>query len=169
MTPDLSSSIFNISPITFIEAVLPNLTKELKTLTLLAEGSLGKALSLYEQDGVSVFKQMISLLSGFPKLSAPALYAFTEKVLKEKDVMKTAQTLFIQWLSRVCIQSQTGGGDEIFPSELQIVQRLQNGMDALRLMEITEELQKIFADTDLDQKQVFVNAFLRLQREAVSG
>ena len=140
----------------------------LHALTLLSEGSLGKALSLYEQDGVSVFKQMISLFSDFPKLSVPALYAFTEKVLKEKDVMKTAQTLFIQWLSRVCIQSQTGEGDEIFPSELQIVQRLQNSLQPLRLMEITEEFRKAFADTDLDQKQVFVNAFLKLQREAVS-
>lgn len=143
--------------------------QELKTLTLLAQGSLGKALSLYEQDGVSVFKQMISLFSGFPKLSAPALYAFTEKVLKEKDVMKTAQTLLIQWLSRVCIQSQAGGSEEIFPSELQIVRRIQSGIDPLRLIEITEELQTTFADTDLDQKQVFVSAFLRLQREAVSG
>ncbi|MBR4127160.1 MAG: AAA family ATPase [Alphaproteobacteria bacterium] len=140
----------------------------LHALTFLSEGSLGKALSLYEQDGVSVFKQMISLFSDFPKLSVPALYAFTEKVLKEKDVMKTAQTLFIQWLSRVCIQSQTGEGDEIFPSELQIVQRLQNSLQPLRLMEITEEFRKAFADTDLDQKQVFVNAFLKLQREAVS-
>lgn len=140
----------------------------LHALTLLSEGSLGKALSLYEQDGVSVFKQMISLFSDFPKLSVPALYAFTEKVLKEKDVMKTAQTLFIQWLSRVCIQSQTGEGDEIFPSEREIMRRLQNSIEPLRLMEITEEFRKAFADTDLDQKQVFVNAFLKLQREAVS-
>ena len=143
--------------------------QDLHALTLLSEGSLGKALSLYELDGVSVFTQMISLLASFPKLSAPTLYTFTEKTLKEKDVMKTAQTLFIQWLGRVCIQSQTGGADEIFPSERQITERLQNAIEPLRLMEITEELQKTFADTDLDQKQVFVNAFLRLQREAVSG
>lgn len=142
--------------------------QELHTLTLLSEGSLGKALSLYEQDGVSIFKQMISLLSDFPKLSAPALYAFTEKTLKEKDVMKTAQALFIQWLSRVCIQSQTGEGEEIFPSERPIMERLQNCIEPLRLMEITEEFQKAFADTDLDQKQVFVNAFLKLQREAIA-
>lgn len=142
--------------------------QELKTLTLLAQGSLGRALSLYEQDGISVFMQMIRLLSGFPKLPVTALYAFTEKVLKEKDVMKTAQALFVQWLGRVCVRSQTDEGEEIFPEELQIMKRLQNAIKPLRLMEITEELQKTFADTDLDQKQVFVNAFLRLQREAVA-
>ena len=140
----------------------------LHALTLLSEGSLGKALSLYEQDSVSVFTQMISLFSDFPKLPVPALYAFTEKALKEKDVMKTAQTLFIQWLGRACIQSQTGATDEIFPSELEIMKRVQNRIEPLRLMEITEEIQKAFADTDLDQKQVFVNAFLKLQREAVA-
>ena len=143
--------------------------QELHTLTLLSEGSLGKALTLYEQDGVSVFTQMISLLSDFPKLPVSALYAFVEKSLKEKDVVKTAQSLFIQWLGRVCVQSQTGEDEEIFPSEQQIVKRLQNSINPLRLIEITEELQPAFADTDLDQKQVFVNAFLKLQREAVSG
>ena len=142
--------------------------QELHTLTLLSEGSLGKALSLYEQDGVSVFTQMISLLADFPKLPVTALYAFTEKTLKEKEVMKTAQALLIQWLGRVCVQSQTGEGEEIFLSELSIMKRIQNSVEPLRLMEITEEFQKAFADTDLDQKQVFVNAFLKLQREAVA-
>ncbi|MBO4643299.1 MAG: AAA family ATPase [Alphaproteobacteria bacterium] len=143
--------------------------QDLHALALLSEGSLGKALALCEQDGVSVFTQMISQLSDFPKLSVPVLYAFTEKVLKEKDVMRMAQALLLQWLERVCIQSQTQEGTEIFPSELQIMKRLQNSVSPLRLMEITEELQRAFADTDLDQKQVFANAFLTLQREAVSG
>ena len=138
-------------------------------LTLLAQGSPGKALSLCELDGVSVFTQMVSLLSDFPKLPVSALYAFSDKVLKEKEIMRMSQALFLQWLSRVCVQSQTGGGEEIFPSELQIMQRLQKYLEPLRLMEIIGELQQSFADTDLDQKQVFVNAFLRLQREAVSG
>ena len=152
-----------------LKAKTPDIDEQsLRSLVLLSEGSLGKALSLYELDGVSVFTQMISLLSGFPKLPVTALYAFTEKTLKEKDVMKTAQTLFVQWLGRVCVQSQTGEGEEIFPSELQIMKRIQNAIDPLRLMEITEEIGKAFADTDLDQKQVFANAFLKLQREAVA-
>jgi len=142
--------------------------QNLKTLAALSEGSLGKALSLYEQDGVSVFTQMISLFSDFPKLSVSTLYAFAEKTLKEKDVMKTAQSLLVQWLERVCIQAQKNEEDEIFPDERQIMQRLQSHINPLRLMDVAEELQKTFADTDLDQKQVFVNAFLKLQREAVS-
>ena len=142
--------------------------QDLHALTLLSEGSLGKALSLYEQDGVSVFTQMISLFSDFPKLPVSALYAFTEKTLKEKDVMKTAQSLLLQWLGRVCVCAQTDEGEEIFPSERQIMTRLQNSLNPLRLIEITEELRPAFADTDLDQKQVFANAFLKLQREAVS-
>lgn len=138
------------------------------TLTMLAEGSLGKAISLYEQNGISVFTQMVSLLSSFPKLSVPALYSFTEKTLKEKNTLKIAQTLLLQWLYRVCIQFQKNENEEIFPSELQIMKRVQNCINPLRLMEITEELQTVFSDTDLDQKQIFINAFLTLQREAAS-
>ena len=142
--------------------------QELKTLAFLAEGSLGKAFSLYEQNGVSVFMQMLDCFSSFPEMKITALYDFAEKKLKEKNTLKMAQSLFLQWLGRVCIQSQTRRKTEMFPGEIQIMTRLQTRIDPLRLMEITEELQRTFADTDLDQKQIFINAFLKLQREAVS-
>ena len=77
-----------------------------------------------------------------------------------------AQSLLIQWLADVCISAETEKKEEIFSGESLFRQRLQNTIPILKLMDLTDELRCAFSDIDLDQKQVFVNAFLTLQREA---
>lgn len=136
------------------------------SLALLSEGSPGKALALTDHDGLHVFKQMLALFSDFPELSVSKVYDFVEKTLKDKELLKTAQVLLIQWLAGVCISAEKTDEEEIFPSEALLRKRLQDTIPVLKLMDLTDELQKAFADIDLDQKQVFINAFLTLQREA---
>lgn len=136
------------------------------SLALLSEGSPGKALALMDHDGLRIFKQMLALFADFPELSVSKVYDFVEKTSKDKELLKTARTLLIQWLSDVCISAEKTDKEEIFPSEALLRKRLQNTIPVLKLMDLTEELQKAFSDIDLDQKQVFVNAFLTLQREA---
>ena len=140
--------------------------EECHALTLLSEGSLGKALTLKENDGVDIFKQMLTLFSDFPNISVSKLYDFVEKNLKDKELLKTAQSLLIQWLTKVCVSIQNANQDEIFPSEILFRQRLQHAIPVLKLMDLIDEFLKMFGDIDLDQKQVFINAFLTLQREA---
>ena len=137
-----------------------------RSLALLAEGSPGKALTLAEQGGVSVFKQMLSLFADFPEMRVTKIYDFVEKTLKDKEVLKMAQSLLIQWLADVCISAETEKKEEIFSGESLFRQRLQNTIPILKLMDLTDELRCAFSDIDLDQKQVFGNAFLTLQREA---
>ena len=107
----------------------------------------------------------MALFADFPELSVSKVYDFVEKTSKDKELLKTARTLLIQWLSDVCISDEKTDKEEIFPSEALLRKRLQNTIPVLKLMDLTEELQKAFSDIDLDQKQVFVNAFLTLQRE----
>ncbi len=140
--------------------------EDCRSLTLLAEGSLGKALTLADNNGLSIFKQTLALFSDFPEMSVSKIYDFVEKSLKDKDLLKMAQALLIQWLSDVCVSTEKTDKEEIFPSEASFRKRLQNAIPVLRLMDLTDEMQKAFADIDLEQKQVFVNAFLTLQREA---
>lgn len=136
------------------------------SLALLSEGSPGKAMALMDHDGLRLFKQMLALFSDFPDLSVSGVYDFVEKTLKDKELLKTAQSLLLQWLADVCISAEKTDKEEIFPSEALLRKRLQNTIPVLKLMDLTNDLQKAFADIDLDQKQVFVNAFLTLQREA---
>ncbi len=140
---------------------------ELVALTRLARGSLGRALSLIDADGVKLFRQMLALFADFPLYSVARLYDLVEKTLKDKDALKLAQTLLLQWLTNVCVCGGKGENDaEIFAGEIALRERVQQHIPVLRLMELIDEIRRGFADIDLDQKQVFVNAFSKLQRGA---
>lgn len=139
---------------------------DIRPLTLLAEGSIGYALTLASQGGVRLFSGLVGLFSDFPDFSIPKLYDFADKSLKEKDALKTAQDLLVQWLSRACILSQKEEAEEIIPGEKAAVQKILARLPALELMEILNEIEKGFKDQDLDRKQVFINAFFKLQRGA---
>lgn len=140
---------------------------ELVALTRSARGSLGRALSLIDADGVKLFRQMLALFADFPLYSVARLYDLVEKTLKDKDALKLAQTLLLQWLTNVCVCGGKGENDaEIFAGEIALRERVQRHIPVLRLMELIDEIRRGFADIDLDQKQVFVNAFSKLQRGA---
>ena len=121
---------------------------------------------MINQDGVSLFKKLVSFFAAFPAVSVSGLYDFAEKSLKDKDVLKTAQSLLIQWLTDVCVSAEKQDAAEIFAGESAVRRRLQTVFPVLKLMDLTDGLRRAFADPDLDQKQVFVNAVLTLQREA---
>lgn len=140
---------------------------DLTALTRLAGGSLGRALSLIDADGVKLFRQMLALFADFPLYSVARLYDLVEKTLKDKDALKMAQTLLLQWLTNVCVCGGKGENDaEIFAGEIALRERVQRHVPVLRLMELIDEIRRGFSDIDLDQKQVFVNAFSKLQRGA---
>lgn len=137
---------------------------DLSLLLQLSQGSMGKALFLIENNGVDIFKQMLALFESFPDLRVSQIYDFVEKASKNKDVFKIAQMLFIQLLSLVCLSDATQT-DEEFLLEYSGYQCLKK-LPVLRLMDLINEFQSAFGDIDLDQKQVFINAFFELQREA---
>ncbi|OFX09251.1 MAG: DNA polymerase III subunit delta', partial [Alphaproteobacteria bacterium RIFOXYD12_FULL_60_8] len=53
-----------------------------RVLTTLSEGSPGRALALEEQGGLELYRAMLGLLSGLPRLDVPALHNFAETVGK---------------------------------------------------------------------------------------
>lgn len=140
---------------------------ELIALTRLAQGSLGRALSLHDANGVKIFRQMLTLFDDFPLYSVSKLYDLVEKALKDKNTLKMAQTLLLQWLIKVGVCGGKGEDDaEIFAGEIALRERVRQHIPVLRLMDLINEISRGFADIDLDQKQVFVNAFSKLQQGA---
>lgn len=152
----------------FLKVYCPHLTQgERHALTLLAEGSAGKALTLADCDGIGLFVGMTDLLANFPRISVPKLYDMADKLYKDKARFQLLQDLFVQWMTRICVLSQTGGNfDEIIPGEADIVRRICRFVPTLSLMDMLGDITAAFADIDLDRKQVFVNAVLKLQRGA---
>lgn len=152
----------------FLKSYCPNLTDaERHALALLAEGSAGKALTLADSSGIRLFVGLTDLFADFPRISVPKLYDTAEKLYKDKDRFQLLQDLFVQWLTRVCVLSQSGGSfDEIIPGEADAIRKICRFVPTLTLMDILSDITASFADIDLDRKQVFVNAVLKLQRGA---
>ncbi|MGN0904442.1 MAG: DNA polymerase III subunit delta' [Alphaproteobacteria bacterium] len=139
---------------------------EINALSLLADGSPGLALTLADGGGLELFRGILELFRRFPDFSIPALYDFAEKTLKDKEKMRLAQSLLLQWLVRTGISLSAGDAAEhILPEEGEIIRRIGEVLAPVDLMEISEEIRGIFQDIDLDQKQTFVNACLKIQKE----
>lgn len=98
----------------------------IKSLAVLADGSIGRALELAEEGGVALFKDLIGLLKEVPKLSAARLHALSDQAMKG-DVFRTLSGLLSWWLGRII--SAGAKGDlaalgEIVPGEAELARRL---------------------------------------------
>ena len=151
----------------FLQENRPHLApEEYHSTALLAEGSPGLGLSLIDEGGVALFKKLLELFYAFPAFEVPQLYEFAEKTLKDKEKMKMAQDMLLRWLNRLSIAlSQAKEIEEIVPHEKMILQKFAAHLNPLELMDISDEIKGMFLDIDLDQKQAFVNACLKLQRK----
>ena len=152
----------------FLQSYHPSMpATERRALALLSEGSPGKALTLADGDGIRLFVELTDLFAGFPRISVPKLYDMADRAYKDKERFGLLQDLFVQWLARVCVLSQNDGVfNEIIPGETETVRRICRFVPVLTLMDILSDISAAFADTDLDRKQVFVNAVLKLSRGA---
>lgn len=145
----------------------PDLSDEdARSLTVLADGSPGKALELAANGGNDLFESWLSLFSAFPDFSIPSLYDFSDKVLKDKEKLKTVQELMLIRLTKAAIQAASGQTYHFVGDEEQITKKITSLIPVLKLMDIIDEIRSDFSDIYLDQKQVFVNACLKLQRGA---
>ena len=61
----------------------PSLTPaDVASLSLLADGSIGRALELAEEGGVKLFRQLMELLSGLPQLNITRLHKLCEQAAR---------------------------------------------------------------------------------------
>lgn len=146
---------------------------DVAALSRLAEGSIGKALALAEQGGLGLYREMIGLLQGVPKLDVGAVHAFADKVAKggDADAFRTVSELLSWWLARLVRTGSIGGGAEIVPGEAPVMARLLAAGSLDQWVEVWEKITHLFARTDavnLDRKQVVLNAFMMVERQARS-
>lgn len=139
-------------------------------LARLAEGSAGRALDLADSGGLDLYRDVIALLSGLPRLNVPALHALGDKLAKAgaEDSWRSMGELLGWWLARLVRAGGRGeAGPEIVAGEAEIMARLlaAGGLD--QWVEVWEKITHLFARADsvnLDRKQVVLNAFLSVER-----
>jgi len=138
-----------------------------EAIARLAEGSIGKAMALEAEGGLELYREMVGLLNGLPRLDVPALHAFGDKVGKGEDAFRTLTTLFSWWLARAATIPGRNSGGEVVSGELGLQRRLVAAAGLDRWVESWEKTSHLFGRADavnLDRKQVVLNAFLALER-----
>jgi len=145
---------------------------ERQSLVGLAEGSAGRALDLIERGGLEVYRAMLGLLGGAPRLDVDALHQLGDKLARASGqaAYEGFTDLYGWWLARLIRAGARGVPiPEIVPGERAVGAALLERAGLDRLVEVWENSTHLFARAEslnLDRKQVVLNAFLALDRDA---
>ncbi|OFW83644.1 MAG: DNA polymerase III subunit delta' [Alphaproteobacteria bacterium GWF2_58_20] len=143
--------------------------EERKALSRMAEGSIGRALALADEGGLSLYKDMIDLMIPLPNLDILAVNALADRLARPGSgaAFGTVSGFLIWWLMRLARFGARGEvPPEVVPGEGSLAQRLvaQHGLDWT--VEVWEKVRNLFEECDranLDKRQAFVSAFLALR------
>jgi len=155
-----------------IDALLTRLRPALdaagrRPLARLAEGSIGRALVLADEDGLDLYRGMVKLIGGLPA-AIEAAHALSDRLARAnaEPAYDSFCSLYGWWLARTARAAATGQGiEEIVEGEAKAAQYLVERIGLERLVEVWEKTTQLFAQADglnLDRKQVILNAFLAL-------
>lgn len=143
-------------------------------LAHLAEGSIGRALALAEEGGVELYRELARLLEGLGALDIAALHALAERLGRAdgEEAFRTLGDLLLWWLGRLILFGARGAPPAgMGASERALMTRLLQRAALDRWMEVWEKITRLLAragGANLDRKQVFLNAFLDIERAARS-
>jgi DNA polymerase-3 subunit delta' len=141
----------------------PDTSPEERALLLrLAEGSIGRALRLWHEGGLELYRDLEAVLTRLPRLDSAATQDFAEKAGgwgKERRFAQTAE-LLTWWLRRMARISATGGG-----AEDKTEARLAALRPARSWLSAFDDVSRILNDAErasLDRAAALTAAFARL-------
>ena len=148
----------------------PNLPDdERAALVALAEGSIGRALALGEQGGLALYRDIVALLDGLPRLDTAKLHELGAKLARDQSgaAFRTGSELLIWWLARLI---KAGSQDRLPPpvvaGEEALMRRLLDRRPLAQWLPLWDKLARLLGraeSANLDRKQVIVTAFLELE------
>lgn len=144
--------------------------EDARALAVLGEGSIGRALALYREGGLELFRELNELLETLPDLDRTKLHRLCEKVGKGdgEGAFRTVGELLTGWLARLIRFAAAGrpgpsGGDPA--ADERLIARLAQAGGLERLLDVWEKITRLIERTEavnLDRKQVTLDIFLTL-------
>jgi DNA polymerase-3 subunit delta' len=138
-------------------------------LACLAEGSVGRALDLAAAEGLELYRELIELLGGLPRLDVPRVHALGERLGRGADgaAFRLGTELLSWWLARMIRGAALGvAPSEVVAGEAALMARLLERRSLAQWLALWEKWGRLFARAEganLDRKQVVVTAFLELE------
>lgn len=146
-------------------------TTDVEPLSVLAEGSIGRALDMAEAGGLDLFRQMIGVLATLPKLDIGMAHALSDAAAKQES-FRTIADLLIWWLARmVNVEARNAWAQtaEIVPGEHAIADKLKAAAGLDQWVEVWEKVARLFDRAEavhLDKKRTVLNALLAIEQKA---
>jgi DNA polymerase-3 subunit delta' len=149
---------------------LPDLDPaDARTLAQLGEGSVGRAIELHRTGGLTLYREMVELLTGLPELDTGRLHGFADRLAAGNDpaAFRVGGELLAQWLARL-IRAQARGETpaDVVPGEGAAMARLASRAALEDWLALWDKVTRLFGRAErsnLDRKQVALTAFLDLQ------
>ncbi|MBK18905.1 MAG: DNA polymerase III subunit delta' [Rhodospirillaceae bacterium] len=142
---------------------------DLEVLCKLSDGSPGRALSLAEDGGLELYKELVSLIASLPNTETAELHKFGDKLARRgaEDKFRIVAELLAWWVSRLARLGARGTPiPNIVPEEQGCAARLLGAAGVDRLLEVWEKVNVLADQTDrlnLDRKQILLNMFHALK------
>ncbi|TCS64368.1 DNA polymerase III subunit delta' [Varunaivibrio sulfuroxidans] len=153
----------------------PDVTPEgADALAHLAEGSIGRALDLFDEGGLDLFDEVATLMSslaasaGRGRIDGKAVQRLGDQVSRagNVDAFRTVSEMIQWWLSRIVL---CAGGKPPEAGNLErneTILRISCAAPLDRWLEVWEKINRLIARTDgahLDRKQVLIDIFLLVE------
>jgi len=146
---------------------------DVAALTVLADGSIGRAMELDAEGGVALFRELMALLAEVPHLNIQRLHALSDKALKG-DAFRTLTGLLSWWLARMATEGARGGIEalaEIVPGERELARRLLGAATPAAWADVWDKIGQLVRRTDavnLDRKRSLMLILMTIEG-AVQG
>lgn len=160
---------FHFSPLapdilqTLMKRAAPEATSgELKLLAELSDGSMGRALSLYEEKGVNTLNTIIGFLEEFPEWNWSKIHPWADNLSRD-DKAYAGFTYIMEWVVQSLTRARAANGQtlpEILRTER--LQALENHYSLGQWIELCEKLGAHFTaieQSNLDKRQGVLGAF----------
>jgi len=147
---------------------------DMTALSVLADGSIGRALELADEGGVALFRDLMALLADAPKLNISRLHALSEKALKG-DAFRTLNVLLSWWLARMVTEGARGGLDaltEIVSGERDLARKLLAAATPATWADVWDKIGHLARRTDavnLDRKRSLMLMLMAIETAATTG
>ncbi len=143
---------------------------EVSTLLRVANGSIGKALQFYRDDGITIYKSLLTIVGSLPQLDLVAVHEIAEKMGRQtdEDVFLTVRDIMVGWCDRVvAATARKQPVADLMPGDSMIFSRLCTAYPSGHFMSAGEKISQLFDLTlrfNLDKRQAILGSFLMLQQ-----
>jgi DNA polymerase III subunit delta' len=147
---------------------------DVTVLSVLADGSIGRAMELSDEGGVALFRELMALLGDVPRLNITKLHALSDKAIKG-DAFRTLSSLLSWWLARIATEGARGKLEmlaEIVPGERELARKLLSSAPPPAWAEVWNKNGHLARRTDavnLDKKRSIMLMLMAVESTAALG